>query len=131
MDLVDKVWGHIPTKLQIDPTDNHGVRPLEHNPSTRLMPLGHKVSVYGIKRIISFGDQTFNYKKSFKKFQLEKLEEKKDKDKIFSPWVLSTCIILQWIKNFNIVFSSTFHRTHWVFFSNIREKEIEENIYKN
>jgi len=49
------------------------------------MPLGHKVSVYGIKRIISFGDQTFNYKKSFKKFQLEKLEEKKDKDKIFSP----------------------------------------------
>jgi hypothetical protein len=58
---------------------------LEHNPSTRLMPLRHKVSVYGIKRIISFGDQTFNYKKSLKKFQLEKLEEKKDKDKIFSP----------------------------------------------
>jgi hypothetical protein len=56
---------------------------LEHNPSTPLMPLGHKVSVYGIKRIISFEDQTFNYKKSLKKFQLEKLEEKKDKTKFF------------------------------------------------
>ena len=47
MNLVDKVWRHIPTKLQIDPTGNHGVRPLGHNPSTRLMPLGHKVRVYG------------------------------------------------------------------------------------
>ncbi len=37
MHLVGKVWRHIPTKLQIYPTCNYGVRPLEH-----------KVSVYGI-----------------------------------------------------------------------------------
>ncbi len=31
-----------------DPTGNHGAMPLGHNLSTRLMPLGHKVNVYGI-----------------------------------------------------------------------------------
>jgi hypothetical protein len=47
MHLVGKVWGDIPTKLQIDPTGKHRVMSLGHNPSTRLMPQGHKVSVYG------------------------------------------------------------------------------------
>jgi hypothetical protein len=47
MRLVGKVWRHTPIKFQIDPTGNHGVMPLGHNPSTRLMPLGHKVRVYG------------------------------------------------------------------------------------
>jgi hypothetical protein len=45
--LVGKVWGDIPTKLQIDPTGKHRVMSLGHNPSTRLMPQGHKVSIYG------------------------------------------------------------------------------------
>ena len=30
MNLVGKVWGHIPTKLQIDSTGNHGVMSLGH-----------------------------------------------------------------------------------------------------
>ena len=47
MDLVGKVWGRILTKFQIYPRFNYGVRPLGHNPSTRLLPLGHKVKVYG------------------------------------------------------------------------------------
>ena len=38
MHLVGNVLGHNPTKLQIYPTSNYGVRPLGHNPSTRLMP---------------------------------------------------------------------------------------------
>jgi len=58
---------------------------VEHNPSTRLMPLGHKVSVYGIKRIISFGDQTFNYKKSFKKISIRKIRRKKKIKTKFFP----------------------------------------------
>ena len=49
--LVGKVWGYIPTKFQTDPTGNHGVKSLGHNLSTRLMPLGHKVSVDGMLRI--------------------------------------------------------------------------------
>jgi hypothetical protein len=32
--------GQIPTKLQIDPTGNHGVMPLGHYPGTRL---GHNI----------------------------------------------------------------------------------------
>ena len=32
-----KVWRHIPTKLQIYPTRNYGVRPMGHYSSTRLM----------------------------------------------------------------------------------------------
>ncbi len=47
MNHVDKVWGLILTKFQIYPTCNYGVRPLGHNPSTRLMPLGQKVNVHG------------------------------------------------------------------------------------
>ena len=41
--------GHIPTKLQMAPTDNHGVMPLGHNSSTHLMPLGHNRNVYGTR----------------------------------------------------------------------------------
>jgi hypothetical protein len=47
MHLVGNVWGHIPTKPQIYPSSYYGDRPLGHNPRMRLIPLGHKVSVYG------------------------------------------------------------------------------------
>ena len=40
--------GHTATKLQIDPTGNHRVMLLGHNPSMRLMPLRHKINVYSI-----------------------------------------------------------------------------------
>ena len=47
MHFVDKVWRHIPTKFQIDPTGIHGVRPLGHNPgaqSKSLRYIGFKAS---------------------------------------------------------------------------------------
>ncbi len=47
MHLVGKVRGQIPSKLQIDPTGNHGVMLLGHNPNTRFMPLRHKENVFG------------------------------------------------------------------------------------
>ena len=47
MHLVGKVLGQIPTKLQTDPTGNHEVMSLGDNPSTRLLHLGHNISVYG------------------------------------------------------------------------------------
>ncbi len=47
INLVGKVWRRILTKFQIYPTCNYGVRSLGQNPSTRLMPLGCKVNVYG------------------------------------------------------------------------------------
>jgi hypothetical protein len=48
MNFVGKVWRRIFTKFQIYPTCNYGIRPLGHNPSSRLIPLGPKVNVYGI-----------------------------------------------------------------------------------
>jgi hypothetical protein len=76
MHLVGKVWGNIPTKLQIDFTGNHGVMPLGHNPSTRLMPLGHRVSVYGNKKVPNKNTKSKISIKILRKSYTSKLEKR-------------------------------------------------------